>query len=74
MCLGEKDFGSWLADQLEYFKAPPLSLGCHCGAKCGSIQGSFHVPVTLLEQWWGTAGAAHSSQAGESWRGPSLST
>lgn len=27
---------------------PPLSPDSHCSAKCSSIQGSFHVPVTLL--------------------------
>lgn len=33
----------------------PLSLDSHGSAKCRSIQGSFHVPVTLLEPQYGIA-------------------
>lgn len=32
---------------------PPLSLDSHASAKCSSIQGSFHVSVTLLELGYG---------------------
>ena len=47
--------------------SPLLSLDSHCSAKCCSIQGSFHVPVTLLELRYRIAGDACSFRRWQSW-------